>query len=919
MLETRLFRERGFRRFRCKVCGHYFWSLTERDVCGDAPCMAYSFIGKRLTKVIPESIGQLRELYLSFFEKHGHTRVQKYPVVAARWRQDVYLVGASIYVFQPWVTNGIVPPPANPLVISQPCIRLTDVDIVGRSGRHLTGFEMMAHHVFNYPDKLIYWIDETVELAHEFFTRELGIPEEEIVYKESTWSGGGNAGECFEVLVQGLEIATLVFMHYRVTPDGKLEEMPMKIVDTGYGLERIYWLATGKPNIYEAVFGPALAKLRKKAGIAEPDPELLSKLVTAMSQMSSSELARPDIYDILCARLGLEPEKVKEMMLQQEFVYIVADHTRSLAWMVYDGVMPSNSGIGYLARLLIRRMLRYLYLLNLDIKLSDICDTYLEYLSFEYPELKEIRNILIELIDIEEKKFRESLSAAKSQITKIVKKGKKNKLTTDDLIVLYDAYGIPPEIVQQMCKELNVSVEIPENFYSILVERKQREMAVEEKEAKTITEDMLRDIEKTEEMFYKDPYLKEFQAKVLKVFKKDNEFYIVLNRTAFYPEGGGQPSDTGVIITERGVKCNVEYVFKIGNVIIHRAKCDGEIREGENVEGKIDWNRRYSLMKMHTGTHILLQAIRRVLGPHIWQTGVQKDIPFSRLDVTHYKVPTEDEIRKIEELANKIIEQDLPVEIEYLIRTEAEAKYGVRIYQGGFIPSPTIRIVKIVEPSGEPYDVQACAGTHLRRTGEVGLIKIVSVEKVQEGVVRFIFTTGKHVLEYLNKLETYLREAAAHLQCSISEVPEKVKKVQTSLREVEQYARKLEKLLANYLLSEAERGVEKIGPVQVSVLACEDVSDRLVQDVARIFTKEPDRVLIVFNRRPEHGLEIKIFTSTSVVNRLSLRDLVQDICKGIEECRGGGGGTFAQIHIGTKVNLDNVRQIILEAIRKRVA
>ena len=274
---TKLFKERGFKRLKCKVCGSYFWSIVEKDTCGDAPCTPYNFIDNVPVKKIFENISELRECYLKFFEKHGHTRIKRYPVVALRWRSDVYFVGASIYNFQPWVTEGIIPPPANPLVISQPCIRLTDVEIVGRSGRHLTGFEMMAHHAFNYPDKYVYWVDETVELAHEFFTKELGIPEEEITYKESIWSGGGNAGECFEVLVRGLEIATLVFMHYKVR-DSEVIELPLKIVDTGYGLERIYWLCTGDVTIYDAVFKEYINRVRKILRLNYPYDDILFRV-----------------------------------------------------------------------------------------------------------------------------------------------------------------------------------------------------------------------------------------------------------------------------------------------------------------------------------------------------------------------------------------------------------------------------------------------------------------------------------------------------------------------------------------------------------------------------------------------------------------------------------------------------------------
>ncbi|MHC1564555.1 MAG: M20 family metallopeptidase, partial [Candidatus Hecatellaceae archaeon] len=172
--EVELFREKGFARRKCKACGRSFWTLNpEAEYCGDQPCVAYSFIGKPPASK-PLSLQEAREKFLSFLERHGHRRIAKYPVVA-RWRDDVYLVGASIYDFQPWVTEGIIPPPANPLAISQPCVRFTDIDLVGKSGRHLTGFEMMAHHAFNSPKQHVYWNHETVEYCFKFFTEELGV------------------------------------------------------------------------------------------------------------------------------------------------------------------------------------------------------------------------------------------------------------------------------------------------------------------------------------------------------------------------------------------------------------------------------------------------------------------------------------------------------------------------------------------------------------------------------------------------------------------------------------------------------------------------------------------------------------------------------------------------------------------------
>ena len=209
----------------------------------------------------------MRETFLNFFEEREHTRVNPYPVLA-RWRDDIHLTIASIADFQPHVTSGEVEPPANPLTISQPCIRLTDVDAVGRSGRHLTTFEMMAHHVFNRPDegRMYYWMEECVRFCHDLLTDALGIDANEITYVENPWCGGGNAGAAVEVIVGGLELATLVFMNMEEHPEGDVElkgdryrEMPLQIIDTGYGLERFCWAAAGTPTIYESIYPESTA------------------------------------------------------------------------------------------------------------------------------------------------------------------------------------------------------------------------------------------------------------------------------------------------------------------------------------------------------------------------------------------------------------------------------------------------------------------------------------------------------------------------------------------------------------------------------------------------------------------------------------------------------------------------------------
>ncbi|MEM2977762.1 MAG: alanine--tRNA ligase-related protein, partial [Candidatus Hadarchaeales archaeon] len=292
LYRVKLFREEGFERRKCAGCGRWFWTLDpERRTCGDTPCDEYSFIGRPPTRK-RLSLKEVERSFLKFFERRGHEVIRRYPVVA-RWRDDIFLTIASIADFQPWVTSGQVPPPANPLVVSQPSIRLNDIDNVGRSGRHLTLFHMGGHHAFNTREKRVYWNDRTVELCHEFFTRELGIKGEDLNYVEDLWEGGGNAGEDFEVNARGLELATLVFMRYEVV--GKeYRKLPLQIVDTGYGLERISWISQGSTSVYEAVFGPLLRRLEREAGVERPPEELLelhSRIAGLIDVESGRDLA----------------------------------------------------------------------------------------------------------------------------------------------------------------------------------------------------------------------------------------------------------------------------------------------------------------------------------------------------------------------------------------------------------------------------------------------------------------------------------------------------------------------------------------------------------------------------------------------------------------------------------------------------
>nr|NIR87859.1 alanine--tRNA ligase [Candidatus Bathyarchaeota archaeon] len=442
------FDEYGFVRKLCPTCTEHFWTQNpNQKTCGELTsdgCAPYNFIDNPPTHK-RYNVKEMREAFLSFFEKRGHERIKPYPVVA-RWRDDLYLTHASIIDFQPYVTNGIAPPPANPLVISQPCIRLVDVDNTGPTfGRHLTIFEMGGHHAFNYPDKEVYWKDQTVRYHHEFVTKELGIKSEEVVYKEDVWSGGGNAGPDLETVIGGLELATLVFMKFKVV-DNEFIELPIRTVDTGYGIERYAWLSQGAVSCFHAVYGSVLDTVFKMAGISRIDNQLLARVAQLSGVMSLRETAdRREARKRVAEHVGMSVEELEKTLLPVENAFAVVDHTKCLAFMLAEGVVPSNVREGYLTRLMLRRTYRLLRALDIEEKLLDIIDLQISFWSTDFPRLKGMRDEILEILSVERDKFEQTLKRGGSLVKRIARglraKGV-SEIPLETLTELYDSHGL---------------------------------------------------------------------------------------------------------------------------------------------------------------------------------------------------------------------------------------------------------------------------------------------------------------------------------------------------------------------------------------------------------------------------------------------------------------------------------------------
>jgi alanyl-tRNA synthetase len=897
------FKEEGFVRKLCPRCGEHFWTQNnEVATCGEASsdeCGCYTFINNPATKR-RFTFAEMREAFLSFFEKHNHTRIKPYPVVA-RWRSDIYLTHASIIDFQPYVTEGIAPPPANPLVISQPSIRLTDIPNTGPTfGRHTTIFEMGGAHAFNYPDKEIYWKDQTVRYHHEFATEVLGIPSEEIVYKEDVWIGGGNAGPDVECIVRGLEVGTLVFMQYKVVGE-EFVKLPIRTVDTGYGLDRFTWISQGVPSCFQAVYGNMIDKVYALAGITHIDEELLAKVASYSGLVNVDKTANRMVLRNRVSRLtGIDLPTLEEQLIPIENVWALTDHTKTLSFILSEGVVPSNIHEGYLARLLFRRAYRLMLSLGMNIdKLFEIIDLQVDLWGKDYPQLRQMHDEIIEMLNVEREKFKDTLKRGEGMIKRITEDLKTkgmSQISNEKLSELYDSHGLPPEIVKQVAETEGVDVEVPENFYSLVAKRHMsanKPTEEEELPAEQALEMAVKGLPPTDLMYYSDPYIREWNAKVIKIV---DDKHVVLDRTCFYPEGGGQPADHGYFGYEGGVQAEVTNVQKVGKVIVHKIDTGNKLpMEGSTVQGILDWERRYNLMKAHTGTHLVNGAARRVLGEHVWQSGTQKGVESTRLDISHYRRLTPEEVHRIEVLANEAVLANMPVETTWLPRNLAESRYGFRLYQGGAVPGKDIRVVK----TGN-WDVEACAGTHLKSTGEIGFLKILYTERVQDGVERLVYSVGIQALKKVQQQENLLWKVAGILNAPIEKLDKTAERMVKELKETSSEKKRLVKELASKESQATEQQIglmtrETVGGVRIVKRDFQNVTDvnRMIQTANEII-KRDETVVVLFYGADERTAKILVMAGNVALTKGVHSG---EVVKAAAPAIGGGGGgkpNFAQ-------------------------
>ncbi len=712
---------------------------------------------------------ELRKLFLQFFEERGHKVFPSFSLIPDD--PTILLTIAGMVPFKPYFL-GEKTPPVNRAVTCQKCVRTNDIENVGYTARHHTFFEMLGN--FSFGD---YFKREAIDWAWTFVTKVLGLPEDRLwvtIYRDDDeafeiwsklvgvpedrivrmgeednfWKVGpvGPCGPCSEIIIdQGeefgcgrdtcgvgcdcdryLELWNLVFMQYNRKEDGSLEPLPKKNIDTGMGLERLASVMQGVRNDFETdLLFPIIKKIESLSGLT----------------------------------YGGSIDTDRSMK-------IIADHIRALVFMISDGIMPSNEGRGYILRRILRRAVVSGYKLGFEKPfLHDLVPKVIEIMGDIYPEIIENNRITSEVILLEEERFRRTLSYGLNLFDEIVSSAKlrgDKLISGEEVFRLYDTYGFPYELTKEMARENGLDVD-EEGFRRAMEEQRERARRVTRKEAK---EETYREIkEDVGDTFFVGYEKLESQAKVLRILESDGLIEVILDRTPCYPEKGGQIGDRGKIVSTKFEGAIEDTYSPIEGLIVHKVRpLKGSLSEGDLVEVIVDAMWRREIAKHHTATHLLHQALCDVLGPHVKQSGSLVAPDRLRFDFTHFSPLRPEETEMVERIVNEKIWEDLKVEVLKVDLEEAKRMGAKALFESKY--EEKVRVLKIGN-----YSLELCGGTHLERTGLIGVFRIISETGIGANLRRIEAVCGKAAFEYIKKVEREqkgkilsLEEEKEHLQ-----------------------------------------------------------------------------------------------------------------------------------------------------------
>jgi len=872
---------------------------------------------------------ELREAFLSFFEKHGHVRRPSDSLVPTH-DPSLLFTGAGMNQFKDnFLGRG--DPGLKRAATCQKCLRTGDIDNVGRTPAHQTFFEMLGNFSFGdyFKKDAIHWgwelvtevfgldpgalrvsVYEKDDEAYEVWAKEIGIRRDWIYRfdaKENFWPSNaptdgpnGPCGPCSEIFFDRgekvgcrkpdcnpscscgryVEFYNLVFTQFDRQPDGALKPLPGRNVDTGMGLERTLSVLQGVPNNFET--------------------ELFLPLLDRIGEISKRKYRTQ----------GDDGRRMRR----------ISDHTRAIAFCISDGVLPSNEGRGYVERRLLR-------IATIDGRALGIEEPFLYQLvpvvasvmGKPYPELVERRETIARIVKAEEEKFADTLESGEHLLHELeheFRTGGRKRLPGKELFRLFDTYGMPPEVA---ALRLSVTKETMHEFEQEM--EKQRALA---RGGSSMSGEIFvggalgkvrETVPPTQFLGYREVKVK---AKVAAILREDalveeasageDSVSIILDRTCFYAEQGGQVGDTGTISASSG-RFEVSDTQQSPPHILHHGKATkGKLRVGEPVEAAVDTKRREDIKRNHTATHLLHAALRQTLGEHAEQSGSRVAPDYLRFDFHHFEAPGRRDLETVERIVNEKIMEDLPVDVEEMDldtarKTGAKALFGEKY-------GDRVRVI-----SAGTFSKELCGGIHCQRTGEIGQLKIIGEESVAAGIRRITALTGRCALDYWKGLEQNLREVAEELKTSL---PEVVKRAQAVSREVKELRKELEKVRTgerSTKVTDLLSSAESVGGVKILVAEAPGLSVdelRAAVDVIRNSPEESAAVLASVS-----GEKVALIAYAGKKAREKGVDAGK-IAKEVAKVVGGGGGGREELAQAGGTNIAKTKEA-LDLARKLLA
>jgi alanyl-tRNA synthetase len=862
---------------------------------------------------------ELRKLFLQFFAEKGHTIRPSSSLIP----DDASLL-FTVAGMVPFKNHflGKIPLTYTRAASSQKCIRTNDIDNVGRTRRHHTFFEMLGNFSFGdyFKEEAIRWgwefLTEAVKLpkdrlyvtvylddneAYDIWNKKMKLSEDRIfrLGKDTNfWEMGpvGPCGYCSEIYFdfeggkkdrvtaedieknddRFLEVWNLVFTQFDKQPDGTLGPLKQKNIDTGMGLERLAAVSQGVFSNFETdLFMPLIKDVADKAA-------------TVYGKNPNSDVS----------------------------LRVISDHARAVTFLIGDGVLPSNEGRGYVLRRLIRRAVRHGRLLGFkETFLYKIVPAVLHIMGEAYPETAQRKEYITQIIKLEEEKFQETMDKGieiLNQEVETLRKSGGTLLSGDVVFKLYDTFGFPIEITEEILKENNMTADTAGFRKNMEAQREAAKKAwkgVNVSASDTVPEEIIKNIPATKFIGYDS--FEESGCRVLAIIKdrkkiasleNGQEAQVILDKTPCYGEGGGQVGDQGTM-TADGILADILDTQKTDDRFVHRVKLSkGSIKEGDQLKVSVNRESRAAIMKNHTGTHLLQAALRNILGPHVEQAGSYVGPDRLRFDFTHFAALTDEEVRKTEKMVNKWVQESIPVTVQVMTVNEAKNTGAMALFEEKY--KGDARVVSVGDVSKE-----LCAGTHLRNIGEIGLFKIISSASTAAGIRRIEALTGECSYAMVVENEDFIKELkGAFKTVDMKELEDKIKKLIRDHRELEKKVEEVKKAGILKDVDEYVKGAKIINGASVITLKFNDVEKDAVRELGDVLRGRLKNAVIVIASVNEGRLAFLSMVTDDLTARFDAAKIVKQVAA---VCGGGGGGKKNMAEAGGK-DLSKIDEALAE-------